>query len=123
MHHMLRAQANVPACVACYESCAHYYLIMDACSGGQVCHAATSRGLGSERNVRVVAQQLLRVLSACHALGIAHWCASRIHLLRQLMFAYALRVGARCVAQSQQSACGLRGGRIHNMQCYRTRCP
>ncbi|XP_074499431.1 calcium/calmodulin-dependent protein kinase IGb isoform X1 [Sebastes fasciatus] len=55
-----------------YESCTHYYLIMELVSGGELFDRILDRGVYSEKDASSVIQQVLQAVSYLHENGIVH---------------------------------------------------
>jgi calcium-dependent protein kinase len=68
----LRGCPQVARFVDLCEDEQHVYLVMELCAGGDLNTFVKQNGTMAEPALRAVAQQVLKMLSACHSLGIVY---------------------------------------------------
>lgn len=71
MHH-LSGNPNVIAIKAAYEDSVAVHVVMELCSGGELFDRIVKQGHYSERQAAELARTIVRVVEACHALGVLH---------------------------------------------------
>ncbi|KAF7818888.1 calcium-dependent protein kinase 20 [Senna tora] len=71
MHH-LAGNPNVIQIVGAYEDAVAVNVIMELCSGGELFDRIIQRGHYTERKAAQLARVIVRVVEACHSLGVMH---------------------------------------------------
>ncbi|KAH7447881.1 hypothetical protein KP509_01G125300 [Ceratopteris richardii] len=71
MHHV-SGQPNVVNIRGAYEDEDAVHLVMELCSGGELFDRIVKRGHYSERKAAQIIRRIVRVVEACHSLGVMH---------------------------------------------------
>ncbi|KAF7804200.1 calcium-dependent protein kinase 20-like [Senna tora] len=71
MHH-LAGHPNVVQIVGAYEDAVAVHVVMELCAGGELFDRIVQRGHYSEKKAAELARLIVRVVEACHSLGVMH---------------------------------------------------
>lgn len=71
LHH-LSGDPNVVSIKGAYEDAVAVHVIMELCGGGELFDRITKRGHYTERKAANLARTILKVVEACHSMGVMH---------------------------------------------------
>lgn len=71
MHH-LAGCADVVSIKGSYEDAVAVHVVMELCTGGELFDRIVARGHYTERKAAKLARTVVRVIEACHSLGVMH---------------------------------------------------
>ncbi|XP_062217247.1 calcium-dependent protein kinase 13-like [Phragmites australis] len=72
MHH-LSGHKNIVAIKGAYEDQLYVHIVMELCTSGELFNHIIQRGHYSERKAAELTRIIVRVVEACHSLGVMHW--------------------------------------------------